>query len=72
MKLIEDYVPFGIEWKAELKKTPKDFLIEQLRTALIKNQELQEEVNLIKIHWNQKNNLLISCGAALAERDRKA
>ena len=39
----QDYVPFGIEWKAELKKTPKDFLIEQLRTALMENQKLEQE-----------------------------
>lgn len=48
MKTAEDYVPFGIEWKAELKKTPKDFLIEQLRTALMKNQELEEEIEKLK------------------------
>lgn len=67
----EDYVPFGTEWKAELKKTPKDFLIDQLRTALMKNKELEEEINIVKIHYNQKNNLLVSCEAALAERDSK-
>lgn len=44
----EDYVPFGDEWKAELKKTPKDFLIDQLRTSLMKNQELEEEIKILK------------------------
>ena len=38
----EDYIPFGDEWKAELKKTPKDFLIEQLREALMKIQDMEE------------------------------
>ena len=37
----EDYIPFGDEWKKELKKTPKDFLIDQLRTALMKIQEME-------------------------------
>ena len=31
----EDYIQFGEEWKAEVKKMSKDMLIELLRAALI-------------------------------------
>lgn len=37
----KDYVPFGEEWKAELKKCTKDMLIDIIRDSLIKIERME-------------------------------
>ncbi len=37
----KEYEPFGDEWKAEMKKNNKDFIIEMCRKALIESKRLQ-------------------------------
>ncbi len=38
----ENYIPFGDEWKSEMKKFTKDMLIENLRTKLIQIKKIKE------------------------------
>ncbi len=55
-KKTKAYIPFGEEWKAEMKKTPKDFLIEQLRIALLENKAMQRRIeSLIDMARNELN-----------------
>jgi hypothetical protein len=44
MKKEENYVPFGDEWKKELMKTSKSFMVDFIRKLLIKQQELEEKI----------------------------
>jgi hypothetical protein len=32
----QEYIPFGEEWRKEMKKLPKDFIIDLLRKQLLK------------------------------------
>lgn len=40
----KQYIPFGEEWKQEMRKWTKDLLVEALKKALIKNMELEEKL----------------------------
>jgi hypothetical protein len=44
MKKEENYVPFGSEWKKELMKTSKSFMVDFIRKLLIKQQELEAKI----------------------------
>jgi len=59
MKDIKDYEPFGDEWIKEMKKLPKDFLIQMIKDANIRDKNLQESV--IKNVLNKKPLLLYKC-----------
>lgn len=50
----KDYVPFGEEWAAYLKKQPKDFLIESYRRVCMENNGLKEIINSKWINVNDK------------------
>lgn len=41
------YVPFGDEWRNEVKKLPKDFIIDQWKESCIKVQELEEKIKYL-------------------------
>ena len=44
MKKEENYVPYGDEWKKELMKTTKSFMVDFIRKLLIKQQELEGKI----------------------------
>lgn len=44
----EDYEPYGEEWVKEMKKLPKDFLIEMVKKANLRIQELENPLSSIK------------------------
>lgn len=39
--IIENYEPFGEEWKKEVSKLPKAYLIEQWKQSCLKRQKLE-------------------------------
>ena len=43
-----DYIPFGDEWKSEMKKLKKEVLIDLLSNALKENLKLKNFKNAIK------------------------
>lgn len=38
------YIPYGEEWKKEMKKLTKEFLIEMLKRAHLERQRLEERL----------------------------
>lgn len=44
----KEYIPFGPEWKAEVRKGNKDDIIDLLRRELIHVQELEYEIQQLK------------------------
>jgi len=45
-----DYIPFGDEWKSEMKKLKKEVLIDLLSNALKENLKLKNFKNAIRIY----------------------
>lgn len=48
-KIPENYIPYGEEWKNELMKLPKKFIINMLRNKCLENDELEYSINLPSI-----------------------
>ena len=46
MKTEKEYVPYGEEWKDELMKLPKVFIINMLRNKCLECNELEYSINL--------------------------
>lgn len=45
----DNYIPFGNEWVNEIKKFPKDMIIEMLKKSHLKRQELEEKISQLEI-----------------------
>lgn len=45
----KEYVPFGDEWRNEVKKLPKDYIIDQWKESYIKVQELEEKNKVLML-----------------------
>jgi hypothetical protein len=46
----KEFIPYGIDWKNELKTKPKDFLVDFLRNSLIKISKLEKENAKLSAH----------------------
>ena len=61
-KYTEEYVPFGEEWKKELMKIPKRFIIDLYRKGCIKNQQLELLKRQEKCYPDTEANGYVFCG----------